>query len=298
MNINFELYKMFYYVCKHENITKAAEELMISQPGISKAIKNLENQLNCTLFIRNKNGVILTEEAKLLYEELKNAMEIIDDAEDRLRSAINLESGNLNIGVSKTIAENILLPVLKEFNELYPNININIHTDYPKVLINKVRSGIVDFLILNMPFEVPNDFNSEELMKVHDIFIATEKFSELKNKVINLEELNNYPLILQAHYSNMRSNIDNMASKLGFKFKPKMELASNTLVKKFALAGFGIGLVTKEYMNDENYFEVKTKPIINNRYIGILYLKNKTLNQSSKKFIELLKQKTNLKCSN
>lgn len=291
MNINLELYKMFYYVCKHENITKASEKLMISQPGISKAIKNLENQLNCTLFIRNKNGVILTEEAKLLYEELKSAMEIIDNAENKLHSSINLESGTLNIGVSKTIAENILLPVFREFNKLYPKININIHTDYPKVLINKARNGIVNFLILNMPFEVPNDFDSEKLMEVHDIFIATEKFSELKNKTINLEELNNYPLILQAHNSNMRSNLDDMASKLGFRFKPKMELASNTLVKEFTLSGFGIGLVTKEYMSNEDYFEVKTNPIINNRYIGLLYLKNKTLNPSSKEFLKLLKEK-------
>lgn len=291
MNVNFELYKMFYYVCKHENITKAAEELNITQPGISKAIKNLENRLNCTLFIRNKNGVILTEEAKILYEQIKNAMEIIDSAEDKLKGAIDLEFGTLNIGASKTIVENILLPILKEFNELYPKININIHTDIPKRLINKTRIGVVNFLILNMPCEVPNDFDYEELIKVHDIFIASDKFKELDGRIIKLEDLNNYPLLLQAHGSNIRSNIDDIASKLGFKFKPKMELASNTLVKDFALVGFGIGLVTKEYLDDTNYIEVRTNPKINNRYIGLLYLKNKTLNPSSKKFIELLKKK-------
>ena len=291
MNINFELYKMFYYVCKHENITKAAEDLMISQPGISKAIKNLEGQLNCTLFIRNKNGVILTEEAKILYEQIKNAIEIIDTAEDRLKGAINLEYGTLNIGASKTITENLLLPVLKEFNDLYPKININIHTDCPKRLINKARNGLINFLIINMPFDTPNDFDYKELIKVHDIFIANEKFSELQNQIIKFEDLNKYPLILQSHGSNMRGNIDDMASKLGFKFKPKIELASNTLVKNFALAGFGIGLVTKEYLNETNYIEVRTDPKIINRYIGLLYLKNKTLNPSAKKFIELLKKR-------
>lgn len=291
MNVNFELYKMFYYVCKHENITKAAEELMISQPGISKAIKNLEGQLNCTLFIRNKSGVILTEEAKLLYDQIKSAMEIIDTAEDRLKSSINLEFGTLNIGASKTITENVLLPILKEFNDLYPKININIHTDCPRRLINKARNCIVNFLIINMPFDVPSDFDSEELTKVHDIFIANNNFIELKDHIIKMEELNNYPLILQSHGSNMRSNLDDTAYKVGVKLKPKMELASNTLVKEFALNGFGIGLVTKEYMGNEDYFEVKTDPRITNRYIGLLYLKNKTLNPSSKKFIELLKNK-------
>ena len=291
MNVNFELYKMFYYVCKHENITKAAEELMISQPGISKAIKNLEGQLNCTLFIRNKNGVILTEEAKLLYEQIKSAIEIIDTAEDRLKGAINLDYGTLNIGASKTITENILLPILKEFNELYPKININIHTDCPRRLVNKTRNGLINLMIINMPFDTPNDFDYEELIKVHDIFITNEKYIELKDKIISLEELNKYPLILQSHGSNMRSNIDDMASRYNVKLKPKMELASNSLVKKFALSGFGIGLVTKEYLSETDYIEVKTNPRITNRYIGLLYLKNKTLNPSSKKFIELLKNR-------
>ena len=69
MNINFELYKIFYNVAKNKNITKAANKLMISQPAISKSIKNLEEQLACTLFIRNKTGVVLTEEGKMFYEQ-------------------------------------------------------------------------------------------------------------------------------------------------------------------------------------------------------------------------------------
>ena len=68
MNINLDLYKVFYHVAKNKNITKAANELNITQPGISKAIKNLEEQLGCSLFIRTKTGVILTEEGKVFYE--------------------------------------------------------------------------------------------------------------------------------------------------------------------------------------------------------------------------------------
>ena len=77
MNINFELYRIFYTVANHGNITKASEELMISQPAISKSIKNLEEQLGGTLFIRTKRGVILTDEGKEFYKYIKQAMEYI-----------------------------------------------------------------------------------------------------------------------------------------------------------------------------------------------------------------------------
>ena len=295
MNINFELYKLFYYVCKYKNITKASQYLMISQPGISKAIKNLEEQLNCTLFIRNKNGVVLTEEAEILYDELKNAIEIIDNAENKLREAINLECGTLNIGVSKTITEKYLMPYLKKFNEEYPNININIHTDYPDKLVKKARNGLIHFIILNLPFEVPKDFEIENLIEVHDIFVATDKYKELKNKVIKLEELNKYPLILQAIHSNTRYNLDNVCDKYNIKLNPKMELASSSLVTEFIKSDFGVGLVTKEYLSDElekkELFEIKTIPEITNRHIGYIYLKIKCLSPASKAFLQMLKKK-------
>ena len=105
MNINLDLYKVFYHVAKNKNITKAANELNITQPGISKAIKNLEEQLGCSLFIRTKSGVILTDEGKVFFDQIKQAIEIIDNAEDKLKEMIDLDFGSLNIGVSNTIVK-------------------------------------------------------------------------------------------------------------------------------------------------------------------------------------------------
>ena len=93
MNINFEYYKIFYNVAKNKNITKTANDLMISQPAVSKCIKNLESQIGCSLFVRNKFGVSLTEEGITLYNEIKNAIEIIENAENKIDEIINLESG-------------------------------------------------------------------------------------------------------------------------------------------------------------------------------------------------------------
>ena len=105
MNINFELYRIFYVVANHSNITKASEELNISQPAISKSIKNLEDQLGGNLFIRTKRGVILTEEGKEFYNYIKQAMEYINNAEKKFTNLINLETGCIKIGINTTLTK-------------------------------------------------------------------------------------------------------------------------------------------------------------------------------------------------
>lgn len=294
MNVNFELYKTFYHVAKYKNITKAANEMHISQPGVSKSIKTLENQLNCKLFVRNKKGVTLTEEGITLYKSIKIAMELISNAEDKILDMTNLEYGIINIGISKTLTENYLLPYLDKFHEKYPNIKINIHTDYTELLIGKVRNGIVDFIINNLPYNMPLDFETEPLKKVDDCFITSKKYAELKDKPLTLEELNNYPLILPAEGSNIRYNLDKFCDDLNIKLKPKIEIASHTLIVEFTKIGFGIGFATEQFIKSNlesgEIYKLNVSPKISNRYIGISILKNHSLNAASKKFIEILKQ--------
>lgn len=295
MNINLELYKVFYYVAKNKNITKASNELLISQPSISKSIKNLEDQLDCQLFIRNKRGVILTEEGKMFYEQIKTAMEIIESAEEKLKEVINLNYGVINIGISNTLTQKYLLPYIKEFHNTYPNIKINIITGTTNNLLNSARNGVINFIILNLPYIIPNDFNTIKLKEIHDIFVASNKFNDLKDKTIKLEDLNNYPLIIIAKGSNTRYFLDNYTSSKGVILKPEMELASNSLVTEFTKIGLGIGYLTKEFISKElennELFEIKIEEDIPTRSIGLIYSNNRYLSKTSKEFIKLLNEK-------
>ena len=295
MNINFELYKTFYSVAKNQNITKAARELMISQPAVSKAIKTLEEQLNCSLFIRNKYGVTLTSEGQLFYENIKPAIEMIEHAEDELQETLNLEYGTLSLGVSNSLTQNYLLPYIKIFHEKYPNIKIKISTSPTFQLITQARNGLIDFIILNLPYKLPPDFKEQRLKEIHDCFIANNNWSELKNKTIDLEKLQNYPLILLAKGSNTRTFLDKVCEEHNILLNPEMELASYSLVVAFTKIGLGLGYATKEFikheMESEELFEVKTNPQIPPRAIGIAHLKQKQLNKASLAFLDLLKEK-------
>lgn len=293
MNIDFELYRIFYTVAKNQNITKAAEELNISQPAISKSIKNLEEQLKGQLFIRTKRGVILTEEGKEFYNYIKKAIEYITSAENKFSELINLETGSIRIGVSTTLTKEFLLPYLKKFHKLYPNIDIQIITNISSELITKLKNGLIDIVIMNIDENsIDKDIELIKCKEVTNCFIVNESYKHLLNKELSLKDLNKYPLILQANGSVTRNFINDFAKKNNVILKPNIELASYTLVVEFTKIGFGIGLATKEYIQKEldnkELFILNLKEKIPDKYIGIALSKNHLPNFSTKKLIEII----------
>ncbi len=295
MNVNFELYRIFYVVANNGNITKASKELNITQPAVSKSIKTLEEQLGGQLFIRTKKGVILTEEGKEFYNYIMQAIECITSAENKFTDLINLETGCIKIGASTTLTKEFLLPYLEEFHFLYPNINIQIITGLTSDLIGKIKNGLIDMLILNINDKCySNDVKIIKCKKVHDCFVANNSYSHLINKKIPIRNLNNYPLILQAKGSNTREFLDEVARKNNVILKPIIELASYTLVAEFSKIGFGIGYVAKEHVENAikngTLIEIKTKEEIPERYIGIALSKNHMPSFGTKKLIEIINQ--------
>ena len=293
MNIDFELYRVFYIVANNKNITKASEELNISQPAISKSIKNLEEQLGGQLFIRTKRGVILTEEGREFYNYIKQAIEYISNAESKFTELINLETGCIKIGISTTLTKEFLIPYLEEFHRLYPKINIQIFTNTSSDLFPKLRNGLIDIIILNLNKKnYGQDINITKCKKITDCFVANKKYNDLISNEISLKELNNYPLILQSKGSNTREFLDDFAKENNTILKPNIELASHSLVIEFTKIGLGIGYATKEYIKEElkskQLYEIKLKEKIPSRYIGIATSNNHLPNFSTKKLIEII----------
>lgn len=296
MNIDFELYRIFYVVANNGNITKASEELNISQPAISKSIKNLEEQLGGTLFVRTKRGVTLTEEGKEFYKYIKHAIEYINNAENKFTDLINLETGSIRIGISTTLTKEFLLPYLEEFHEKYPKIDIQIDTNISTELLYKLRNGLVDMVILHMiDKNYGDDLEVIKCKKVTDCFAANKKYKELIDKEISLKELNNYPLIFQPKESNTRKFLDDFTRENNVTLNPSMELAGYTLVVEFTRIGLGIGYINEDYskdlLNSRELYKLKLKEKIPSRYIGIVVSKNHIPSFSTKKLMEIITKK-------
>ena len=259
MNISFEYYRIFYVVAKTGNITKAADELMISQPAISKCIKILEEQLGGQLFVRTKRGVVLTEEGKEFYRYIKQAIEYINNAESKFSEMIHLETGTIRIGSSTTLTKKFLIPYLEIFHKRYPHIKIEIETHMSGVLLSRLRQGLLDVVILNLPYHDENDIELIKVKDIHDCFIVGDAYKELVNKKLTLEEIAKYPLVFQAHGSTTRRFLDEFAKMHDIVFKPDLDLAGFTLVTEFTQIGlvldtqqrniFKMNLILRSYIS-------------------------------------------------
>ena len=282
MNINYEAYKIFYYVAVEGSISKAANKLLISQPAVSWQIRSLEDQLNITLFIRTKKGVTLTEEGKVLFEYVKQGVESFTNGENMLTNIKNLDYGTISIGSSTTVSKHVLMPYLEKFHEKYPNIEIKIVNALTEDLIRDLRNGNLDMLVLNLPMNEAKDLKIQKVMNVQDIFVGNKKYYELTKGNIKLERLNDYPLLFQKRPSNTRTFLDNYLKENNTSLIPKTEIVSYNLIMDFVKSGFGIGYATKEFVKEalnKSLFEIKVIPKIPSRYIGIA-----TLNKRSPKW--------------
>ena len=290
MNVDLELYRVFYVVAKHKHMTRASEELHISQPAISQSIKKLEDQLGGTLFLRSNKGMELTEEGKMFYEYVKGALELINNAENEFTSFKDLSKGEIKIGCSTTLTKLILLDALKEFHKDYPNININITNDLTGNLINDLKIGKLDFVIFNESNVKETNLNLEKIKELKQGFIYNPEY--FKDDVNNFEDINKYPLILQKEESNSRQLLDYIALQHNVKLNPKMEVVSQELITEFVNIGLGIGysIIDFAQRNFTNLKELninKTLPKIN---IYLATNKSVSLTFASKTFIEYLKK--------
>ena len=289
MNVDLELYRVFYVVAKHKHMTRASEELHISQPAISQSIKKLEEQLGGTLFLRSNKGMELTEEGKMFFEYVKGALELINNAENEFTSFKDLSKGEIKIGCSTTLTKLILLDALKEFHKDYPNININITNDLTGSLINDLKIGKLDFVIFNESNIKETNLNLEKIKELKQGFIYNPSF--FKDDVNNFEDINKYPLILQKEESNSRQLLDYIALQHNVKLNPKMEVVSQELITEFVNIGLGIGysiidLAQRNFTNLKELNINKTLPKIN---IYLATNKSVSLTFASKTFIEYLK---------
>lgn len=289
MNIDLELYRVFYVVAKHKHMTKASEELCISQPAISQSIKKLEDQLGGTLFIRSNKGMELTSEGKMFYDYVKGALELINNAENEFTSFKDLSKGEIKIGASTTITKLVLMDTIKKFHDDFPNININITNDLTSNLIIDLQKGKLDFVIFNEGSFKETNIHLEKIKELEQGFVYNSEY--FKDNIESLEELNKYPLILQKKESNSRKFLDNYTLKNNVLLIPKTEVVSQDLVLEFTNAGLGIGFGIIKLAN-KNFPQLKELKINKKIPTSNIYLaKNKSINLpfASKKFLEYLK---------
>ena len=293
--VNLELYRVFYTVAKCGSLTRAAEELYISQPAVSQSIKQLENQLGISLFNRTRRGMELSAQGgKLIFAEVERALRLFNDAENRIAQTNALATGTLRIGASDTIFEYFLADKIVEFNERFPGIKIELMADFTPDTIEKLKADKCDIAFVNLPIKTDSElYLHDNCMRLHDVFIVGEKYKSLSEKKITFSQLRDYPLIFMDKNTIARRSLDNFLGGMGVELKPSIEVGSWELMKRLVAKGMGIGVVPKEYiarcLADGSLYPLKTDPALPTRSVGMLLPKNKSVSYALHCFIDYFK---------
>ncbi len=286
--MNLELYKTFYFIAKRGSISRAAEHLYITQPAVSRAIKQLEAEMDCMLFSRTPKGVKLTREGEILYQYMDQAFNFIAAAEKKISDFKNLLSGEVRIGVSDTLCKHYLVPYLKLFKTLHPAIKIHVICPTTPGIISLLKSGRIDFGIINMPY-TDEQLVFKSLMRVQDCFVTGEKYKHLSIKMQPVSELVRYPLLLLERNSNSRLYIDRYFKDNSITAVPDFELGNMDLLIHFAKYDFGIACVIRNFIKDEltkgGLYEIKPIESIPPRAIGATWLKDVPLSFAANELI-------------
>lgn len=286
-----DLYRIFYTVGNNESFSKAAQELYMTQPAVSQAIAQLENELGTRLFNRTPKGVTLTTEGSLLYEYVQSAIRLIDAGEGKITEFKNLVMGELKIGVSDTISRYYLLPHLEKFRNKYPNIKFKILNGTTLEICTFLKSGQVDIGVCNLPIDDPA-FELIPCIHIQDIFVFGEKYKNILSERVTFQDLVKLPLIFLEPTSNSRKYVEQYILSEGINVSPEFELGSHDLLLEFAKINLGIACVVKEfseeYLKNGLLYEVQLKEQIPKREIGVCFLKSVSLSPAATRFVELL----------
>ena len=295
MNQNLSSYWIFYTVANAGNISKAAKELYISQPAISKSIQKLEESLNCKLFSRSSRGVILTEEGSLLYDHVREAFETLGAGEEKLKRSIELGVGHLKIGVSSTLCKYMLLPYLKEFIRRYPHISISINCQSTNDTLKLLDDNKIDIGLIGKPDNLKN-INFYFLENIEDTFVATSEYIRNLNMrgIKNDEILENSTLMLLDKNNMSRKYIDDYFQDNQITIADSIDISNMDLLIDFAKIGVGIACVIKSFVSKEledgHLVEIPLSIPIHQREVGFAYKDNIKPSKSLETFINFYKQ--------
>lgn len=298
MDINYELYKVFYHVAKSLSFSEAAAGLYISQSAVSQSVKLLEKRLGQTLFIRNTKRVSLTPEGEMLLKHIEPAIQLITRGENQLSRDASEGGMQLRIAASDTICRYVLVPFFKTLHEQFPDVHINIINGTSPRCAQMLEAGQVDLIVTNSPNEsLTGNMQVRDIREFSDVFVGNpEHFPECfpdstaKTRTLPLRTLLNYPIMMLSKNSATSDFLHKQFQRLSLDLVPSIELNSNDLLLDLARIGLGIACVPDFCLpdNDTSLRRLSFRESLPKRKLVIAYDEKWPLSLPAKALIDAL----------
>ena len=294
MYVTWDYYKVFYYVAKYQNFTKAARVLGSNQPNVTHTMNRLEEQLGCVLFIRSNRGVTLTPEGELLYARVSSAAVQIQEAEEELSASATLEHGSISISATETALNIYLSDKLRAFHEDFPKIRLRISNHSTPQAVQAVRNGEVDFAVVSTPAEAEAPLNIVELESFREILVGGRTFTALASQTLSLKELSAYPLISLSEESMTRAFYRQFFLEHDAVLRPDTEAATTDQMLTLVRSELGLAFVpepmTRNALKSREIVQLTLKEEIPARSVCLVYDRHRPLNTAARAFRERLQK--------
>lgn len=291
MDINYELYKVFYYVATSLSFSEASKHLFISQSAVSQSIKTLERKLEQPLFIRSTKRVQLTPAGKVLLKHIEPAMNLIKRGENQLTDRQSLGLGQLHIGASDTICRYLLVPHLKQFHKKYPKVPIKVTNATSLACVDLLEQGKVDMIVTNSPnARLNQSYIQKTIWEFRDVFVSNPTYFPLENQELSLSEIKDYPILMLDRKCTTSEFLHNLFLQHQLELLPDVELSSNDLLIDLAKIGLGIAFVPDYCLlsNSKDLITLKVKEKMPSRQIVAAINPSLPITDATVKFLELL----------
>jgi len=274
MDINYELYKVFYYVATTLSFSEASRHLFISQSAVSQSVKVLEKKLNKKLFLRSTKKVQLTPDGELLLRHVEPAMNLIMRGEAQLLDSDQMSAGQLRIAASDTVCRYFLIPYLNRFHREHPHIHIKVINAPSIGCVDLLKNGQADIIVVNYPNSRLSDLTGvRSIASFHDVFVASRNYFDLEDRSMSLRDLQNYPILMLDRRSTTSEYLHQLFQQHQLDLIPEIELSSNDLLLDLASIGLGIAFVPDYSLSgtNEDLFTLNIQEHLPARHLVLAY---------------------------
>ncbi len=289
-NISTELYRAFYGVGLHMSFSKAAKAAGVSQSAVSQSVKQLEKELNLTLFERTTKSVDFTADGKILFDTVARAFSILDDGVIQLQAKLNHNKDSLRLAASDTLCRHYLLEYFKKWQEQYPETGLQINNRPSPKCVEAVRGNKAHLAVVNIYDSLLTDNQMETvgLIQLHDIFIAGPAYK--KKKKCTIDELMAEPMLLLEVGSASRGFFNTLLK--GYQKEPDFELGSLDVLLDLVRINMGVSLVPREFVQEDlkagRLIELRVPIDVPTRQVGVVRSRMAALPESASNFIQML----------
>lgn len=291
---NLNLYKTFICVAEEKNLTKASEKMFISQPAISNAIKELEKNLECILFIRKNKGVELTPYGEKLYDKCKSAIDKLDDIQSYFANLNTKKSGFIKIGVNTSNLNQLFYDSITKLLNFYPNAEISILRFEESELYEVLESGKLDYIVVDSEYSKDNLESITEFNIEYQVIGNMAYFKKYQNQPLRIQDFANENLILANKAYTSRNNIDEFFRKNYISLSPQIELDGYGYIPNFVENGYGLSIVNPYFfqkaINEKRLYLINKNFNFPKRKIILAKIKNKKSSPFLLKYEEIIKE--------